>query len=193
MKGLKKYIIESIERSNNEAIDNFIYEGFLDKLKGAIEKIVDDPQKYFDVVRKNFQKMKDSNHILSTLKKEPEKVAEELDKLNNDEDLKRIYSYTKGIMKKGYGDELYDALLYPVSSSSNAINIILTDIKKNFDNCDENKSFAIAQIAMALANAISNEKQKQEKKGEKSSGYDSKYSNNDQANAIGTAVAIALL
>lgn len=187
MKNLKTYIIESIKRSNNEAIDNFIYEGFLDKLKDAIEKIIDDPQKYFDVVREQFQEMKDSKHILYLLKKEPEKVAEEMDKLNNDEDLKKIYRYTKDVMSDEYGE-----LCKSLFQNGKSVNIILDDIKKNFDNCDENKTFAILQIAMALGYAIRNEQRKQSDSSKKSSGSISKSSSNAGKMAAASAVAIAL-
>lgn len=186
MRTLKNYIVETIKYNEDLALDTYINEGFLDKLKDAIDTIVDNPKKYFDEVKDNIEKLKKKGRIKNTIwLDEPEKVAEEMDKLNNDEDLKAIYKHAKQIVADK-DSELYDSLIvYNLSSEK-----IIEYIKKNFDNCDDNKAYAILQIMEALASAILRQT---DSKKSGSSSYKGGSSLNDASKmAAFSAVAIAL-
>jgi hypothetical protein len=188
MKTLKNYIIETTKQNEDIALDNYIYEGFLDKLKDAIENIVDNPKKYFDEVKNNLQKLKDEKYVKHfTKKQDPEKVAEELDKLNNDEDLKAIYKHAKEIVNDEYSD-LYDSLIV----YGNGPQKILEYIKKNFENCDENKAFAILQIMQALALAIKKQRNIDKETYSSSWGGSSSSSRSKTAGRIAAASAVAI-
>jgi hypothetical protein len=189
MKTLKNYIIETAKQNEDIALDTYIYEGFLDKLKDAIENIVDNPKKYFDEVKNNLQKLKDDKNIKHYFpKKDPEKVAEELDKLNNDEDLKAIYKHTKEIVNDEYS-ELYNSLV----SLTRGPQKVLEYIEKNFDNCDENKAYAIFQIMQALALAIIKQQRENSKSSSSSSyGGSSRSSSSKTAARIAAASAVAI-
>lgn len=185
MKTLKNYIVETIKQNEDIALDTYINEGFLDKLKDAINTVVDNPKKYFDKAKENIEELKKRGAIKNTIyMKEPEKVAEEMDKLNNDEDLKAIYKHAKQIVADK-DSELYDSLIvYNIGSEK-----ILEYIKKNFDNCDDNKAYAICQIMNALGMAILTQK---DSKKSSSSSYGGSRSKAAGRVAMTSAIAIAL-
>jgi hypothetical protein len=145
MKHINEYI--------DESLDNSIFEGFLDKLKDAIENVVDNPKKYFKIINDKLQVLKDKEDYDYFKKKDPEEVSKELDNLNNDKDLKDIYLYTK---------KDYKNLSYYDKNKYNYIDFI-KNIKEYF-NCDENKAYAIMQIALVIADEIKKEKQKKTSK-----------------------------
>lgn len=145
MKHINEYI--------GESLDNSIFEGFLDKLKNAIENVVDNPKKYFKIVNDKLQVLKDKEDYNYFKKKDPEEVSKELDNLNNDKDLKDIYLYTK---------KDYEKLSYYDKNKYNYIGFI-KNIKEYF-NCDDNKAYAIMQIALVIADEIKKEKQKKTSK-----------------------------
>ena len=176
MKQLQQYI--------NESLDNTIFEGFLDKLKDAIENVVDDPKKYFTAVEKNLKDMKDQTYFRFMNKKDPEAVAKELDNLNNEEDLKKIYKYVKELMKDKDG-EIYRSL----TSYGDWPEKVLKDVQNNlYNGCDENKAFAVIQIAYTLFVAIS----AQNKKSSSSHSSSGSSSSRRRAASIGAASAVAI-
>lgn len=187
MKKLKDFILESINTFNDNSTDEFIYEGFLDKLKDAIDNVVDNPKKYFGEVEKNLQKLKETTEFRYKKKNDPEKIAEELDKLNNNKDLKTIYKHVKELLERdGEWDTLKCSLIY----KSYGHNELYQYIKDNFDNCDDNKLIAIAQIMEVLADAIRNNEKPSNNN--KSGGHKSTSSKKAAGYATASAVAIAL-
>ena len=136
MKTLTEYI--------NESVSNNIFEGFLDTLKKAIKKVVGDPQEYIDDVKSQIEELKKTTYFKAETKKDVEAVAKELDALNNDESLKKIYDYVKQIFR---GND-YD-LKFAILGDSKCWPMIFKDVKETF-NTDENKTFAIVQIANAI-------------------------------------------
>lgn len=155
MISLKEYIYESkinkkinmktLTEYINESVSNNIFEGFLDTLKKAIKKVVGDPQEYIDDVKSQIEELKKKEYWMYQDKKDIDAVAKELDALNNDESLKKIYEYVKTIFK-GKDQELKFALLGDAGSWP----MIFKDVEETF-NTDENKTFAIVQIANAIA------------------------------------------
>ena len=174
MKQLQQYI--------NESLDNTIFEGFLDKLKDAIENVVDNPKKYFKSVENNLKDMKDKTYFRYMDKKDPEAVAKELDNLNNEEDLKKIYKYVKELMKDKDG-EIYRSL----TDYGSWPDKVLKDVQDNlYNGCDENKAFAVIQIAYTLFEAIYDQNKKS------SSSYSSSSSRSSHQRAAGIAAASAV-
>ena len=141
MKSLKQFINETI----NKSLDEIIFEGFLDKLKNAISDVIDNPQKYIDNVKSQVDELKKTTYMRYKNKENIEAVAKELDKLNNDESLKNIYNYVKQIFN-GKDKQLKFGLL----GDSGYLENVFKDVEKTF-NSDDNKTFAIVQIANAIA------------------------------------------
>jgi len=174
MKDITKYI--------NESLDNAIFEGFLDKLKNAIYKVTNNPKKYFKIVNDKLQYLKDKEDYNYFKKKDPEEVSKELDNLNNDKDLKDIYLYAK---------KDYKNLSYYENNEYNYMHFI-KDIKEYF-NCDDNKAYAIMQIALVIANEIKQEEKKKKEKEKSYYNYSNRSSGSNTAAFVGSAVAAAMV
>lgn len=161
MKHINEYI--------NESLNNIISEGFLNKLKDAIDNVVNNPKKYFKIINNKLQELKDRDESYYDFckKEDPEVVSKELDNLNNDKDLKNIYLYVKK-------EDVYNDMSYYDKNKYNYMSFI-KNIKEYF-NCDENKAYAIMQIALVIVNEIKNEKQQKISK--------QKYSSNSDDNDI---------
>lgn len=170
----------------NESLDNTIFEGFLDKLKDAIENVVDNPKKYIDIAKNQMQDMKDKKYFVYKDKNDIEGVAKELDNLNNDEDLKKIFDYVKNIFK---GNDSY--LRGGVLGSSGDWPKIFKDVEETFKS-DENKTFAIVQIANAIAIAYKEQHQQKSKSSYSHSSNSSSSSRSKRAGAIAGCVAAGM-
>lgn len=171
MKHINEYI--------NESLNNIISEGFLNKLKDAIDNVVNNPKKYFKIINDKLQVLKDKEDYDYFKKKDPEEVSKELDNLNNDKDLKNIYLYVKK-------EDVYNDMSYYDKNKYNYMSFI-KNIKEYF-NCDENKAYAIMQIALVIADEIKKEKQKKTSK----QSYSTKSDDNDitMYSTIGAAIGL---
>ena len=188
MKNLTEYI--------NEANDQAIFEGFLSKLKDGIEKVVDNPQKYFDAAKKQMNKLKDEKeyHCLNKVEIDKENgqeaVAKELDNLNNDNDLKVIYNYVKKVLKDKDTIDRDVRKQGLIGSDFSGVDALLKDIQKEF-KCEPAKAFAIMQIANAMYLAYKEKKSSRSS----SSGYSGGYSSSSRsrgADAFTTCVAASV-
>lgn len=189
MKNLTEYI--------NEANDQAIFEGFLSKLKDGIEKVVDNPQKYFDAAKKQMNELKDSKeyHCLNKVQIDKENgqeaVAKELDNLNNDNDLKAIYNYVKKVLKDKDTIDRDVRKRGLTGSDFSGVDALLKDIQKEF-KCEPAKAFAIMQIANAMYLAYKKEKNSSRSSSSSYSGGSSSSSRSGGADAFTTCVAASI-
>lgn len=146
MKDLREFVKENLN-------EDYINEGFLDKLTKAIDNVVNHTDKFMKIVNDNIDKMKDSESVRCIKKEDPEAVAKELDSLNNENDIKAIYKYVKTLLK----DDSKDDHSYGLTDGYHSVDKVIKDIKDTF-KCDDNKALAIYHIASAIAIAIVKDK-----------------------------------
>ena len=175
MKHINEYILESIESQ--------IDEGFLQKLKDGIENFVDNPKEYIDEIKKKSEGNKYwGSQFINGNKEE---LADELEKLNNDEELKKIYKY----FKKSDDKALFGGL---GMANENTINKLLEKLMNDFD-CEKTKALAIMNILYVFRTYEIN-KNASKKKSSSHSSYSSSSSSSSSTNwgaAIGVALAMA--
>ncbi len=151
-------------------------------MKDAIDNVIDNPKKYFNEVINKLETIKKDCYIwLNNYDKNKEKIAQELDKLNNNDSLKKIWNYTKKNMSEACfytgggvcGDEYIEQII------------------KDFD-CNEYKAIAIALISGAFGE-VYKKNHKKDSDYNHSSGYRSNSSRRrGAAIAASSAVAVAL-
>lgn len=175
MRNLNEFILESIETQ--------IDEGFLQKLKDGIENFVDNPKEYIDEIKKKSEGNKYwGSQFINGNKEE---LADELEKLNNDEELKKIYKY----FKKSDNKHSYGGLGI---ANEDTINKLLEKLMNDFD-CEKTKALAIMNILYVFRNYEIN-KNASKKSSSSHSSYSSSSSSNSSTNwgaAIGVALAMS--
>ena len=164
----------------NESLDNTIFEGFLDKLKDAIENVVDNPKKY----EKYISKVKENiDKEFTHLKGDDLKALKEM---NNDKTIKEIYKWIKPYYKHYENDKMNDddraiAFCHLDSNSERAKELA----SKQFPNYNP---IATLEIASALFNILINEYYRNKNSYE----IHSSRSSHRKAAAIGAASAVAI-
>ena len=128
------------DKKEEERID----EGFLDTVKKAISAVSKAPEKYVEHANNNLKKMKhDAKYLYKDV--DPEKYAEELDNLNNDDDLGKIFKFAKKFYT--WNTDYGKFITGETYSNKSFIDDMFEKIKKDFD-CEDNieRTYAVYDL-----------------------------------------------
>lgn len=139
-----------------------INEGFLNTLKTAIKKVVKDPKQYVNDNIENIQNNLEEKMLFKTkefYEKNKNEIMEELKKLCNDDDLKKIYDYMKKQFNNFKKDEKkynskhrlshFDHIWSAVRDSEDVASRDI--IRKNlYKDASDAKCFAVLEIMYAF-------------------------------------------
>ena len=154
-------MVKTFEQYISSDESDRIDEGFLDTVKKAIGTVAKAPEQYVEHAAEQLKNLKAK--ALKNKEIDPELYAEELEKLNNDEDLGKIYKMAKKFYF--WNNDYGEFIIGKIKKADSFIDDLFKKIDDEFDCGDNiNKKYAVYDLAnLFCAKYISDANKKDDK------------------------------